>query len=237
MIYVFLLLLTAVVAWRIILPGMRLEPRVGTGAAPAAPVAQAAAAYQWMSTTRMTNIALVVAAVIVSIWGLYIPTKWSDPSPVAIGSWGRGHWFSLLLIWGIGATLIWLNASERAAKMLQTVLAGVVAAVLVVFPLLGWMASPSAVTAQKQVQPADASTLTLPAGVGEKSERIPVPFRKRVVMTGKDFRYHCIYGDGHEESFVPWKEPPCSDSDLPFVYATNLKNEENVVAYAYAGPQ
>lgn len=146
MIYVFLVLLAAVVTWRVILPGMRLEPRAGTGAAPAAPAAGAATpapASQWFST-RAANIALIVSAVIVSIWGLYIPAKWSDPSPAAIGSWGRGHWFSLLLLWGIGATLIWLNASERAAKTLQMVLAGTVAAVLIVFPLWGWTTSPSA---------------------------------------------------------------------------------------------
>lgn len=208
----------------------------GAGAAPVAPATQAGApaqASQWFSM-RIANIALVAAVVIVSVWGLYFPAKWSDPSPAAIGSWGRGHWFSLLLLWGIGAALIWLNASERVAKTLQTVLAGVVSAMLIVFPLLGW--TPSVVTAQKQAQPAEASTLTIPAGVGEKSGRIRVSLRKRVVMTGKDFRYNCVYGDGHEESFIPGEEPPCHDGDLPFVYATNLKNEENVVAYAYAEP-
>lgn len=116
----------------------------GAGAAPAAPAAQAAATYRWMSTTRLVNIALIMTAIIVSVWGLYIPAKWSDPSPAVIGNWGRGHWFSLLLLWGIGATLIWLNASERAAKTLQTVLAGAIAAVLVVFPLWGLATSPSA---------------------------------------------------------------------------------------------
>lgn len=212
-------------------------------AAGEAPAAQAAPApaRRWLPTAcyPKTTIALIVAAVIVSVWGLYIPARWSDPSPAAIGSWGRGHWFSLLILWGIGAALIWLNASERAAKTLQTVLAGAVAAVLVVFPLLGWTTSPSAATAQKQVRPIEAATLTIPAGVGEKSERIPVPFRKRVVMTGEEFRYHCVYGDnGNEESFIPGKEPPCRDGNLPFVYATNLKkNEENVVAYTYAGPR
>lgn len=93
------------------------------------------------------------------------------------------------------------------------------------------------VSAQKQAQPAEAGTLAIPAGVDKKSRRIPVPFRKRVVMTGNDFRFHCVYGDGSEESFIPGKEPPCRGGDLPFVYATNLKNEENVIAYAYAGPQ
>lgn len=71
---------------------------------------------------------------------------------------------------------------------------------------------------------------------GGKSKRTPVPFMKRVVMSGKDFRYHCLYADGHEESFVPG-EKPCSDGDLPLVYASNLRpNEPNDVAISYADP-
>lgn len=143
MIYVFLVLLAAIVAWRIILPGMRLEPRAGAGAAGVAPAAPAAAAYRWISATRVTNIALIVAGVVVFSVGVYNPT-WSNPHPATIGSWGRGHWFTLVILWGIGAALIWLNASERAAKTLQTVLAGAVAAVLIVFPLWGWTTSPLA---------------------------------------------------------------------------------------------
>lgn len=208
----------------------------GVGAALAAPATSVAttSTYSWMSA-RMANIALIIAGVAVSIWGLYIPARWSDPSPVVIGSWGRDHWFSLILLWGIAAALIALNAEKATAKTLQWVLAGVVAAVLVVFPLWGLATSPSTTIAQQQVQ-LEMPTLTMPAGVGEESKRIPVPYMKKVVMTGEDFRFHCVYGDGSEESFLPGKEPPCRDGDLPFVYATNLKNEENVVAYAYAGP-
>lgn len=120
----------------------------GTGAAGGAP-APPAPTRRWLPTMcyPKTTTALIVAAVIVSIWGLYIPAKWSDPSPAAIGNWGRNHWFTLLILWGIGAALIWLNASERAAKTLQTILTGAVAAVLIVFPLLGWTTSPSAPSA------------------------------------------------------------------------------------------
>lgn len=124
-----------------------INNRIGRGvvAAPATPAAPAPT-RRWLPTMcyPKTTVVLIVVAVIVSIWGLYLPAKWSEPSPAAIGIWGRGHWFSLLLIWGIGAALIWLNASERTAKTLQTVLAGAVAAVLVVFPLWGWTTSPLA---------------------------------------------------------------------------------------------
>lgn len=68
---------------------------------------------------------------------------------------------------------------------------------------------------------------------GGKSERIPVPFHMRVTMAGKDYRHHCVYADGHEESFVSG-ERPCASGDMPFVYATNLRpHEPNVVTYFY----
>lgn len=76
-------------------------------------------------------------------------------------------------------------------------------------------------------------TLTIPPGVGQKSERILVPFPNRLVMLGEDYRANCKYNDGHEESFIPGKEPKCSSGDVQFVYATNLKEEENIVAYYY----
>jgi len=238
MIYVVLVLLVAIVAWRVILPGMRLEV---SGIAQTAP----ASAYQWMpsvpSMARLTTIALVILAVAISIWGLYIPAKWSDPNLTTIGSWGRNHWFSLLLLWGIGAALVWLNATPCVAKVLQSVLAGVVTAMLVVFPLWGWMKSAPAPARAATARPENAlasvaqpKTLAIPGGVGQKSEQIPVPFPKRLVMLGEDYRAHCRYNDGHEESFVPGeKEAPCRGGDVQFVYATNLKEEENVVAYYY----
>lgn len=236
MIYVFLVLLAAVVVWRIILPGMRLEPRTGVVDTSAKSSAFGLNFGEWVANKQYVwSILLIVVGVAVIFWEINNP----QIRPMDVGNVSWKYWHVVLTIWGIGAALIALNACGAVAKTLQWVLAGAVATVLVVFPLCGWTTSPSAATAQKQVRPAETAvpmTLTLPAGVDEKSKRIPVPFRKRVVMTGEDFRFHCVYGDGSEESFLPEKEPPCRDGDLPFVYATNLKNEENVVAYAYAGP-
>lgn len=81
---------------------------------------------------------------------------------------------------------------------------------------------------------AQPKTLTIPPGVGQKSERILVQFPNRLVMLGEDYRANCKYNDGHEESFIPGKEPKCSSGDVQFVYATNLKEkEENTIAYYY----
>ena len=69
---------------------------------------------------------------------------------------------------------------------------------------------------------------------GGKSERIPVPQGMRVAMDGEDFRFHCVYRDGHEESFGK-REESCPNGDMPFVYAMNgRKKEPNIVSYAYA---
>lgn len=217
----------------------QLNARTGGGAGVAPTTAPAAAPLSGGRSTgyskNILSTLLVIAGVIVFFVGAYNTTALSNPSPASVGNWSQNRWLALLILWGIVAALIALNACGPTAKTLQKVLAGIVAALLIVFPLWGKATSQSAAVAQKRVQPAEASTLRIPAGVGEKSKRIPVPFRKRVVMTGEDFRHHCIYGDGHEESFIPRKEPPCRDGDLPFVYATNLKkDEENVVAYAYA---
>lgn len=88
---------------------------------------------------------------------------------------------------------------------------------------------PTASTSYKQ--PDKAMMLTIQPG--GKSERIPVPYQMHVDMNGKDFRFNCVYADGHEESFVPG-ERSCSNGDMPFVYATNIRTDgPNVITYSY----
>ena len=65
-----------------------------------------------------------------------------------------------------------------------------------------------------------------------KSEHISQPPGKRVMVDGKQFRYHCVYADGSEQSFVPGGAP-CPGGNMPFVYVSNESNESNVVSYAY----
>lgn len=168
----------------------------GTGAAPAAPVTGAAApasANRWFST-RAKNIALVIAGVVVFFVGVLNPT-WSNPHPAAIGSWGRVHWLTLILLWCIGAALIWLNASERAAKTLQMVLAGTVAAVLIVFPLWGWTTSPSA---PARAVAAQVEWHRLDLAPGEKSGGIEVGVGTRLAFDGDEgIVLHTVYADGN----------------------------------------
>lgn len=77
----------------------------------------------------------------------------------------------------------------------------------------------------------EARVLSMPPG--GKSMLVSVPSGMRVVMNGEDIRYHCVYADGHEESFVKGG-PPCKNGNMPFVYATNLREKEsNAVTYSY----
>lgn len=86
-------------------------------------------------------------------------------------------------------------------------------------------------TAAKTSPVANPMVLTL--GPGEKSKKIPVPYQMHVVMGGKDFRYHCVYGNGDDVSFLPG-QPPCPSGDMPYVYAENLRKGDNVITYSYA---
>ncbi len=63
--------------------------------------------------------------------------------PGDIGKWIWDYWIQILIVYGIGAGLIWLNAEEKTAKTLQKVLVGGVIMFLAVFPVWSWIVSPS----------------------------------------------------------------------------------------------
>lgn len=89
-------------------------------------------------------------------------------------------------------------------------------------------------TASQQATPEAPTVHTLILAPGGKSHPIPVPFRKRVTMDGKDFRIVCVYANGQEKSFVKG-EPRCPDGDMPFVYAKNSREDaENSITWFYS---
>lgn len=122
-----------------------LDSRTGRATGATAP-ASAMPSRGWFTgySKNIPSILLVIAAVVVFFAGGLQHLDGNNPDPVSIGSWGRNHWFSLLLLWGIAAALIALNAEKATAKTLQWVLTGVVAAVLAIFPLWGLATSPAA---------------------------------------------------------------------------------------------
>ena len=203
------------------------------------------------------NLLLIVIGTVVLFLSAY-SSKWRNPSLADVGSWGQNHWLPLLILWGIGAVLIALNAESlgTAKKTLQGVLAGIVFMLLVGFPTWSWISGPSGTPATGNTPQAGAKefTQTLPRSApefplakdlkqeewpqlvlpaGGESERIRVPYKKRLVMFGKDFRVHCVYRDGHEIDFGEGEEP-CPEGDMPYVYVTNEAEVLNMISYAYA---
>jgi hypothetical protein len=169
--------------------------------------------------------------------------------PVDMGNLSQKYWLQILIVYGIGAGLIWLNADEKSAKILQKVLAGGVITLLVVLPFYAWITSPSNTTAAVvkqyeglQIPTAgtdqnlwpESSWLEVELGKGEASPFFRLhgtPERPEgLVMYGKDFRVYCVYRDEHgkryEISYL-MNEPPCPNGDLEGNYAINLFEGEN----------
>ena len=167
--------------------------------------------------TKMSwNVAVLVVSVLgFSYWGLSTKLRPGD-----VGNLGQEYWLQILIVYGIGAGLIWLNADEKSAKVLQKVLAGLTATVLVVLPMWSWMASPSSMTPSSShseipLRHSDIPLASMPQSlwpklvipVGGKSEHIPVPPQMRPILFGEEFRVHCVYRDGHEIAFGKGENP------------------------------
>lgn len=162
------------------------------------------------------SLAISVVGTVLVYWGF----QNTQIHPADMSTWSREHWLPVLLIWGTFAALIALNMSGAAAKTLQWMLAVVAFVLFIGFPVWVWATGPS-------------TAPVLSMAPGGKSELVAVPSGMRVVMHGEDIRYHCMYQDGHEESFVKG-EPACKDGHVPFVYATNLRTDKgNAVTYSY----
>ena len=161
--------------------------------------------------------------------------------PGDIGKWIWDYWLQILIVYSIGAGLIWLNTEEKTAKTLQKALAGVVFMTLIGFPMWSWSTKPSDIAQQTNsrhsVIPMTSDSkefwyrLALPES--KISERIAIDPGKTVAFHGKEFRIHCVYRDGHEISFLPG-ETPCPKGDMPWAYVTNEAKGENIILYAFA---
>lgn len=203
-----------------------------------------------IANKKLPNLRVVIALALVvligiGLWGLsgtHGTLHQSLQAPSLDTTWAttKNYWLWILLVSGALFLLTELFSKEKEglAKASRVVIVVVIAMLFVVLPIIGSIGESSAAHEQQRVAIAaaqiEAITLSMPPGVGAKSRRITVPFMKKVVMTGEDFRFHCLYGDGHEESFIPGKETPCPPGDQPYVYATNLKaSKANSVVFVY----
>ncbi|MFZ2983625.1 MAG: hypothetical protein WA053_00925 [Minisyncoccia bacterium] len=247
--YVALAFLCAVLIWRIVLPGMRSGKGSTPVPPPAVPTAGGGRADKiicWLkSTVGWMTVVLVVVGIAIFYFGIYSLSS-NSPSLASTVAWARAHWLAVLALSAILYALITIfaKAMKEVGEGLGWMLTAALFMLYVGFPI--WVAlvepssAPTAPTASASA-PATASTsasapkaqmLTMEAG--GKSERVRVPFQKRVLMHGRDFRYHCLYGDGHEESFLPGDGHTCTKGDMPYVFATNIRYDlPNVVTYSY----
>ncbi len=78
---------------------------------------------------------LALAGVAIFFWSLYTP----GPRLADVGNWGWDHWLPLLLLWGVLAALIALNAEKTVAKTLQKLVAAVMLMLSVGIPAGFWV--------------------------------------------------------------------------------------------------
>jgi hypothetical protein len=236
MIYVVLALLAIILAWRIVLPSMKLEPRADGGTATTAPVTTPSSGGWFTGYSKnIPTILLVIAGAVVFFVGIYKPTTavWSNPSPTSVGGWGQNHWLALLILWGIVAALIALNACGATAKTLQWVATGVVVAMLVVFPLWGLatsLAAPAHVTADTAQQPPQRRMLSVPAN-GYSNHVLP-PVGYATTFYGHGYTIHCVYSNG-TEGVVGDQARPCKNGEMLYQYVRDTSGQLNSVEYEF----
>lgn len=192
---------------------------------------------KWSTSAWLSILLIAIGAIV--LYGLY----GKSPSLTGAVGWSRENWLWVIILVGILMAIVGLNAVylKGGAWALQAVLLLALFLLFIGLPVWFWLvglfspAQPSPprpeVPLASKLRVAERPKLTMAPG-GE-SERIPVPPGMRVVMDGDDFRFYCVYRDGHEESFGEG-EKACSDGDMLFVYARNEREKEaNIVSYAY----
>ncbi len=159
--------------------------------------------------------------------------------PEDVGSLAWKHWLPFLIIWGVGAALIALNAEtlKKAAGVLQAVLAGTMFMFFIVIPLLARVTSPptagsQAHTMRNTIPLASSPQETWPSitiGPDGKSDRLPAPPGMRVVVKGNNFLSHYVYADGNECSFGS----NCPANIIALYFTNTSKISPTLVMYAY----
>lgn len=141
------------------------------------------------------------------LWGVYHPVRLADAV-----QW-RGFWFSLLVLWAVGATLIAINAKGVLAKTLQWVLAGAIFMLFIGLPLVRGEKPPPPAQVQQQREPdCTSSTPCTPTlGAGGSTEVVQgkpgfgICFDSSYWVNLSRLRYHITYG-GIEKKYECTRE-------------------------------
>jgi len=172
----------------------------------------------------LKNISMVLLGIIL-LWGFY-PSSWESPTLATVVEWKNAYWLPILGILVIVFVLAGYADKPVTTEATRVTTALVAFMLFIGFPVWVWATGPSTVPAASDVR-------VLSMAPGGKSELIPIPSGKSVEVNGEDIRIHCIYRDGHEESYVEG-EHPCKNGNKPFIYATNLRTDKgNAITYSY----
>ena len=187
-------------------------------------------------TSHWPSILLVIVGAVLVYWGF----QNTQIRPTDAGSWGWTNWLPLIIFWGIAATLVAINVNEKTASILQKVLAGVMLALLVVFPLVHGIWGEKSPSQQAQYAYGALIPLTsLPQSVWpnlvlqpvEKSALKEIPRHgMRAKVLGNNVKVHVVYKDSGGECIV--SEEKCKPGEIAF-YVTNTSKEINIISYAF----
>lgn len=194
---------------------------------------------KWWSMKYLWTIPMVVIGVAV-LWGVLgasgstssgsAGTWLQAPSLARVVEWKNAYWSPILVTLIIAYSIASRSEEKVLNEVASTILAITAFMLFVGFPVWVWATGPSTTV------PSNASNewvFMMPPG-GETAH-IPAVSEKLIVIRGKDFRYHCKYADGHEESFGKGDPPMCKDGgDVLYAWASNLRKEEsNAITYFY----
>lgn len=262
--YIVLGLTALILFWRIVLPGMRLGVNVAThtpspaGGGTAASASPPSISIKKWSASNWPSFLIATVGLMFIYWGF----QNTQIGLADAGSWGRNHWVPLLTFWGVGATLIALNAEmlKKATRTLQWVLAGMMFMFFIGFPILGWFGESKTPAGQKQsaavVQPeramhsvsTPATSAAVPLATAPKSQWLKLTIEPRgrgdiqlpsgmhhFVVTGDKYRVHTVYADGRDcDTFG---KETCPDGAVVEYYVSNDATEKNTILYAFVPQQ
>ncbi len=213
--YLFFGLLAVIIAWRVILPGMKFE-KTSTATVPTTGTTTGASAgavpstKQSMTDQLKSNVWTILLIVIgggLVLWGIFSPVRVAD-----VAKWQQ-YWFSLVVLWGVLAVLIAIHA-EGATKTLQLVLAGVMLSILIIMPAVNlWVEeTPSQQSQTQQSQQENgskydctATSRCVPTMLGNGSTvKVVIPDRTSVCFDPRniqDFGIKTSYKGGPEKGF------------------------------------
>lgn len=178
---------------------------------------------RWFAKYLWSILIFLIGAGVV-LWGIKNPVSLADTA-----GW-REFWFSLLVFWGVLATLIALNAEKKVAGTLQWILAGVMVLILIIIAVAWWKGDEKP-NLQNQQQLVQVPRFVMPAGGDSEHIRPPVGYAVRIT-SGAGYTLHYVYADGREGT-VGDPRSPRENGHIVRIFARDITGRANSVTYAF----